>query len=313
MDNQIEHEYIYEMRVTPSLFLIFIGLLCEWFLIIDSSGSDIFRLVQMGLLSDIANFWFMTSLMMSLVLLGVLGLIAKINGFGRILLTSEGVVFPRPIWRLGNMHVPYGVIVDLDFRKVFLNQFFDIKTDKKTYSFVSRNFQNSNQFQHFCSELSRWSQVPLNNSIFKSEVPVRTESGPIDYTLYKISGIGVASLFGGPIAGGMLMARNFKQLGKEKEARAAGALSILATLMVVIVGYFIPEEWNISNTSIAIPLVFATVLIAQHLQQNDINAHLHSGGEFSSNWKAFGFSLLVWLALFGLILSVAIVWQILAG
>lgn len=310
MESQIEHEYTYGMKVMGSLFLIFIGLLCEWFLIIDSSGSDIFRLVKMGLLSDIGNFWFMTGLMMSLVLLGVVGLIIKINGIGRIRLTSDDVVFPGPVWRLTPTRVPYGTIVDLDFRKIFVNQFFEIKTDNKTYSFHSGNFRNKKEFQAFCHDLSQMANVSLNNSIFKPATPPPSE--PTGHRLYKISGIGVAAFFGGPVAGGLLIAKNYQQMGKLKEARQARWLSVLAMLTVGTLLWFIPEDLNLPNSSVSVPLVFLTVFVAQHLQQNDINMHTNAGGAFISNWKAFGFSLLVLLGFVCLFFTGIIAWGIFA-
>jgi len=310
MECQIEQEYRYEMKVMGGLVLIFIGLSCEWLLINGSSHTDIFGLVNKGLLTEQAHFWLMTCLMMYLVLQGVLYLIARINGFGRVCLTTEGLVFPGPVWRLGTTHVPYGAIVDLDFRTVFFDQVFDVKTDGKKHSFVSNNFRNKKEFEAFCHQLTQRAHVSLNHSIFKPETPPTNE--PIGHRLYKISGIGVAAFFGGPVAGGLLIAKNYKQMGKLKEARQARWLSVLAMLTVVTLLWFIPEDWNLPNTSVSVPLVFLTVFIAQHLQQNDINMHMNAGGEFISNWKAFGFSLLVLLGVLCLLFTGIIAWEIFA-
>jgi hypothetical protein len=114
-----------------------------------------------------------------------------------------------------------------------------------------------------------------------------------DFALYKVSAIGLATFFGSMVAGGFLLSQNFKKLGKKTEARNAIIYSVVATIVVIIIGMNIPEEWNIPNMAFTIPQFLAMSHIAKQMQEKDINHHVKNGGVLASNWKAFGISLLV--------------------
>ncbi|BBM02952.1 hypothetical protein [Microbulbifer sp. GL-2] len=119
--------------------------------------------------------------------------------------------------------------------------------------------------------------------------------------LYKISGIGVATFVGSILAGGVLMYLNYKRLGLYDKATKCIVISIVATIAIFGVVYLIPEDINIPNIAFTIPQVIAMVQIAKSQQEALINEHISSGGTMSSNWKAFGISVLIILAIIALV------------
>lgn len=127
------------------------------------------------------------------------------------------------------------------------------------------------------------------------------------FTLYKISGVGVATFFGSILAGGVLMSINYKRLGNEEAAKKTLIYSVLATFAVLGVIFLIPEDIEIPNTALSIPQVIAMVQIAKKNQQNDIDNHISDGGQVSSNWKAFGIGLLTMIPILALVFLIVFV------
>jgi len=114
-----------------------------------------------------------------------------------------------------------------------------------------------------------------------------------DFELYTISAIGLATFFGTVFAGGLILAINFKRLGKESEARKTLLFSAIALAVVFLIAFQIPEDVNVPNIIFTIIQLVAMIQIAKKLQAADINHHIDNGGWVASNWKAFGISLLV--------------------
>ena len=119
--------------------------------------------------------------------------------------------------------------------------------------------------------------------------------------LYKTSGIGVATFFGSTLAGGFLMYLNYKRLGLYDKATKCIVISIFATIAIFGVVYLIPEDIKVPNIAFTIPQVIAMVQIAKSQQESLINEHISAGGTMSSNWKAFGISVLIMLAIIALV------------
>jgi len=132
-----------------------------------------------------------------------------------------------------------------------------------------------------------------------------TTASSADYQLYKISGIGIATFFGSMLAGGFLMSRNYKKLGKDAAAMKALVYSALATVAVLVISFLIPEDLNIPNLAFTIPQIIVMVQLAKKKQGNDIDAHVANGGALASDWKAFGISLLVIVALMAAVFPIA--------
>jgi hypothetical protein len=126
-----------------------------------------------------------------------------------------------------------------------------------------------------------------------------------DYQLFKVSGIGVATFFGTLLAGGFLMYRNYKNLGKDAAANKALLYSALATVAVFVIAMLIPEGVDIPNIVFTIPQIIAIVQIAKKQQGSDLERHVEEGGQLASDWKAFGISLIVLIGVMAILIPVA--------
>jgi len=122
--------------------------------------------------------------------------------------------------------------------------------------------------------------------------------------MYKVSGVGLATFLGSPLAGGWLIARNYHALGQpEKAARAIG-YSVVGTIAVLILAFFLPER--VPGFLVSLPPLVAVTQIARHYQGDRI-AEYTSAGRTYSNWRAFGVGLLALAALVAIIVVLAIV------
>lgn len=139
-----------------------------------------------------------------------------------------------------------------------------------------------------------------NQNIYKTpeaNLDKAKDQGIINYKLYKISGIGIATFFGSILAGGLLVSKNFKNLGKDSAARNTLIYSFLATIIIIAVAYMIPDDWHVPNMSFTLPQLIVMVQLAKKHQEKDIEDHVAMGGLLASNWKAFGISLLVMIGI----------------
>lgn len=139
------------------------------------------------------------------------------------------------------------------------------------------------------------------NDLYKppaAEIENPSDSTAGDFQLYKVSGVGLATFLGTPIAGGILMAKNFQRLGNRAAAKKTLLLSILATITVFILAYFIPETLEISGIALTMPQLLIMIMLTKQLQESDIKQHEEFGGAMASNWKAFGVAIVVVLIIF---------------
>jgi len=130
------------------------------------------------------------------------------------------------------------------------------------------------------------------------------ENKKYDYELYKISGIGLATFIGSTLAGGFLISQNYKRLGNVRMANKTLTYTVLATIALFLTAYFMPVDMNVPNIIFTIVQVVVMVQIAKNLQQKELNNHLSHGGVLASNWKAFGISLLVIIAILAVLIPV---------
>ena len=117
-------------------------------------------------------------------------------------------------------------------------------------------------------------------------------------TLFDSRAVALATFFGTPVAGGILMAINYSRLGNTGKAVTALILSLLATGALIFVGFKIPQG---ASTIIAVGVMFAMKAIAKSLQGYDVTVHVEKGGKLGSMWTAFWIGLIVLAVLFGLV------------
>ena len=115
-----------------------------------------------------------------------------------------------------------------------------------------------------------------------------------EYKLYSATSIRIATFLGTPIAAGILIRKNYVMLGDEDKGKNALIISIIATLGLFVILYFIPESMMDRIPNVAIPLVY--MAIVHYYVQTTLDAalkkHEVNGGGFYSGWRAAG----IWLA-----------------
>ncbi len=113
----------------------------------------------------------------------------------------------------------------------------------------------------------------------------QTFSGPTPpFKLFDSNSVGLATLIGGPVAGSLLMAINYRRLGFMGKAIAALVIGAIVTGLAIMIGWNIPTSVTFP---LALALLFATKWLAQSLQGPTVKYHLEQGGSLASRWTAF--------------------------
>ncbi len=123
----------------------------------------------------------------------------------------------------------------------------------------------------------------------------RTESETLQGRLFSPREIVGATFLGTPLAGCLLLAANFKVLGKSDGQRSALLAGVITTVALIGLVFVLPE--NIPD--IVIPLVYTIVMqrVVAKTQDEAYKAHIAGGGAKHSFWRAAGVTA-VGLALF---------------
>ncbi|MCD9027365.1 hypothetical protein LDO26_03935 [Luteimonas sp. BDR2-5] len=111
--------------------------------------------------------------------------------------------------------------------------------------------------------------------------------------LFKIAAVGIATFFGSVLAGGLIMAMNFRAMGKPEKFWPTIGLSLLALVATLLLGAFLPE--NFPGVVITVPTIIAMTMIAGRYQGQAITQRQDAGLPMRSNWLALGIALLVLL------------------
>jgi hypothetical protein len=105
--------------------------------------------------------------------------------------------------------------------------------------------------------------------------------------LFDSGAVGLATLFGGPLAGSILMAVNYKRLGRTSQGVLAVILGAIVTAVLIAVG------WDSTHVSGALGLVvfLGTWQLAKATQGSEVEAHVARGGQLGSKWLAFAIAI----------------------
>lgn len=111
--------------------------------------------------------------------------------------------------------------------------------------------------------------------------------------LYTIPQATVATIFGGPLAGALLLAQNYRQLGSPPQARRAVTYGSVSVVVLFVIALFWPDF----VPSIALPAgyTFAFRAMAERLQGAQVRSRLEADAERYSWGRAIGVSLLALL------------------
>jgi hypothetical protein len=116
---------------------------------------------------------------------------------------------------------------------------------------------------------------------------------PPAYRLYDVAAVAIAAFFGGPLAGTVLMASNYRKLGQGNNGVLALILGAAASVGLVYMALK-----TTANPAIAsVVLMVCTGLAAKQLQGEAIKTHVAWGGQLYSKLRAVGIAIATSLVL----------------
>jgi len=124
-----------------------------------------------------------------------------------------------------------------------------------------------------------------------ANVSIPAEARPAALRLYSQWQVFVAAFIGSTLAGGVLLAINFKRLGQSRRAAAALGLGALALVVLFAVGAVADaNNPGRSRTSLPLASAFACYGIARGVQGQPYKLNVGNGGGRESWWKAIGWA-----------------------
>ncbi|MBR9997347.1 MAG: hypothetical protein KFF73_00180 [Cyclobacteriaceae bacterium] len=111
-----------------------------------------------------------------------------------------------------------------------------------------------------------------------------------NHRLYSQKAISIATFFGGPLAAGILVRRNFINLGNQKYGERALSLGIMATMLILLLIYLLADIIPDRAFYPAIPGIYTAIiyLVVEKSQGHKLKEHKSKNLEFYSGWKAAG-------------------------
>jgi len=119
--------------------------------------------------------------------------------------------------------------------------------------------------------------------------------------LYSQRAISIATYLGGPIAAGILIRRNFLNLGKEKEGLISLIIGIVSTVLLLWGIFQIPEEIIDKIPNALIPAIYTGIIyfIVEKMQGDILKKHKEEKNKFYSNWRATGIGVVIGIIMLG--------------
>lgn len=111
-----------------------------------------------------------------------------------------------------------------------------------------------------------------------------------NYSLFDPSAVGAATFLGSPLGGSIVMALNYRRLGKGGSAAAVLAVGAVLTGLTLLLAFSVS-----SNAVNALPIAsfVAMLYAAKGLQGSAVEQHQRLGGPLASRWTAAGIGLAV--------------------
>jgi len=127
-----------------------------------------------------------------------------------------------------------------------------------------------------------------------TETELETPTTP-DLKFYSIRSISLATFIGGPILGGIVMRKNFVNMGQKLNGTLALVIGIVATIAIFAFLFSIPKEIAGKIPPPVIPGIYTAFayLIAQRLMGKELKEHKDNGGTYYSAWRVFGIFLII--------------------
>ncbi|MDH1012361.1 hypothetical protein N5J43_16145 [Pseudomonas nicosulfuronedens] len=115
--------------------------------------------------------------------------------------------------------------------------------------------------------------------------------------VYRVTAVGIASFFGTPIAGAWIMAQNLRRLGMPERRRQVWFVGTGLLVGLVLLS-LIPASFPVAPFNIVAVLTMHEY--AKQVTGKALVDHAAQSGAFSSNWRAFGVSLLFLMVIFAI-------------
>jgi hypothetical protein len=110
--------------------------------------------------------------------------------------------------------------------------------------------------------------------------------------IYKYKEIWTGTFLGGPLVAGYYIAENFKAFEEYDKAKRTWIYTIISTIVIFGGIFLIPNTIKIPNQ--IIPFLYTGIagFLAFHYQDQQITAHINSGGQIYSWWRTIGVALI---------------------
>jgi hypothetical protein len=133
----------------------------------------------------------------------------------------------------------------------------------------------------------------------------KIDSSEVAGKFFSVGQITLATFLGMPIAGCLILARNYRVLGKDGAAWQSLGAGIVSTLLLFLIAFFLPE--NFPNIALPMAYCFGMRQLVQYLQGGAIDNHLKAGGRKGS-WAitiavGLGCLVIIFGFIFGLIMA----------
>lgn len=124
---------------------------------------------------------------------------------------------------------------------------------------------------------------------------------------YSQKAIGIATFFGGPLAAGILVRRNYINLGNDLYGKHALSIGIISTILLFTAIFSTPEHIlnKIPNSIVPAIYTFIIFLVVEKLQGQELKKHKENNGTFYSSWRATGVGFLCMLVIVAGVLGYA--------
>ncbi len=124
--------------------------------------------------------------------------------------------------------------------------------------------------------------------------------------LYNQQKILIATFFGGPLAAGILIRKNYMNMGEPQKGLAALIIGIIVTILLFAGIFSLPETTVSKIPGVIIPAIYIAIigLIVNYSQGKAIEAHRDAGGAFYSFGKAIGIGLVCLVVILGILAAI---------
>lgn len=123
--------------------------------------------------------------------------------------------------------------------------------------------------------------------------------------LYSQKAILVSTFLAGPIATGILVRKNFINLGQKELGNNALGICIAFTVLMFAILFMLPENFTNNIPKQFFPAIYtlSTYFLLKKYMEKSFLEHKEKNGQYYSGWNAFGISIISLAAIIALILG----------